>query len=356
MAKLASTTSYKRRESKGQLLMDFGDNSDSASSSHPMPSADTATFFPSRPMTTQPAVRAKAIVESSFDFPKDAPAGSDATSSPESSSSKLEGAPNFKMPGKRGAECFVDYPNEVTQLAASLPTELPSHFVTDARTTELIEQAAREVRPGEVRNVVVRFLPFRATLYSFKMDKRRTATVKFHVAFRKAGDEVILQAARLMLSRVRKIRNSLPRSEYDTFVRSLPPTEFKLPGARRSRKTSYGAQGHYRHLEDSFQRINTMYFSSQLEQPELCWSPVRARRILGSYQERCDRLIVSRVFDSPSVPLFVLDFLMYHELLHKFLGVGRRGDGRRCMHGPEFKELERKFTRFQEAQDFIKTL
>ena len=274
---------------------------------------------------------------------------------PESSAAKLEGAPGYKLTGKRSAN-FPFFPNEINRLAASLAPESALQFVTDARAMELIELAAREVRPGEVRAVRVRFLPFRATLYSFKMDKARTAAVKFHVAFRRAGEAVILQAARLMLCRVRKTRQTLHRSEYDAFVRSLPAGEFKLPGARRARKMSFGACGVHRQLDESFRRINETYFSAQLKQPELCWSPVRARRILGSYQERCDRLIVSRVFDTPAVPLFVLDFLMYHELLHKFLGVGRRGDGRRCMHGPEFKALERKFERFEEAQAFIKRL
>ncbi len=154
-----------------------------------------------------------------------------------------------------------------------------------------------------------------------------------------------------------RLRQSLPREDYDRFVRSLPPSEFKLPGARPAKKMSFGSRGVCkRSWTRVFQRVNAAYFSGTLKQPELCWSPVRARRILGSYQERCDRLIVSRVFDSPAVPLFVLDFLMYHELLHKFLGVGRRGDGKRCMHGPEFKELERKFERYDEAQEFIKRL
>src|SRR5207247_1097792 len=122
----------------------------------------------------------------------------------------------------------------------------------------------------------------------------------------------------------------------------------KLPGARKSVRKALGPHGAHRNLLESFQRVNTAYFSAQLKQPELCWSPARARRLLGSYQERSDRLIVSRVFDSPNVPLFVLDFLMYHELLHKFLGISRRDDGRRCMHGPEFKALERKFERYEE--------
>ncbi|MCY3018905.1 MAG: hypothetical protein NTW87_07750 [Planctomycetota bacterium] len=109
-------------------------------------------------------------------------------------------------------------------------------------------------------------------------------------------------------------------------------------------------------MEESFKRVNGEYFRSQLEEPELCWSPARARRILGSYQERSDRVIISRLFDRPEVPAFVVDYLMFHELLHKFLGIGRHDNGKRCLHGAEFKCLERRFRHFKEAQRFLKRM
>ena len=252
-----------------------------------------------------------------------------------------------------------EVPLELQQLADSARRNAASEnvaYLTDARVAELIQRAAQEFRPGEVRGVRVRFMPFRSTLYSFRLDRRNTAVVKFHLAFRKSCEAAVLQAAQLMLCRSRKTRLALPRAEYDRFVRSLSHGDFKLPGARKGTRKALGAQGIHRHLEDSFKRVNTAYFSAQLAQPELCWSPARARRILGSYQERHDRLIISRVFDSPSVPPFVLDFLMYHELLHKFLGIGRRNDGKRCIHSPEFKRLERRFERYTEAQAAIKKL
>ena len=93
-----------------------------------------------------------------------------------------------------------------------------------------------------------------------------------------------------------------------------------------------------------------------MERPALAWSPRRARTILGSYNEDDDRLLVSRVFDTPRVPLYVLDYLMYHELLHKHLGITERPDGRRCMHGRDFKRLERQYARFDDAVAFLKRL
>ncbi|HYF49595.1 MAG TPA: hypothetical protein VEJ63_09330 [Planctomycetota bacterium] len=246
-------------------------------------------------------------------------------------------------------------PNEQTFRLTE--TTARSAYMTESRAAEILLQVS-QLRPNNtIRKVKVIFKPFRATLYSFKIGKGGKALVKFHVAFRRADDEVIGQAAQIMLlRRVRTSRKPLERGAYDSFVRALSPAEFELPGARKGRQVSVSEPGIHRSLEASFQRVNVEYFQSQLQQPQLCWSPVRARRILGSYQERNDRLIISRLFDSPKVPEFVLDYLMYHELLHKFLGIGRRDDGKRCMHGRDFREIERQFKRYDEAQLFLKTL
>ncbi|HLX62530.1 MAG TPA: hypothetical protein VKX17_14735 [Planctomycetota bacterium] len=333
MRQTSPAAAYKRREIPGQMLLDFTATPPPA----PAGGADILVCPADRNVCPTDTTTVPAVAEM--------PLGD--------AFSDLLG---IKNSGKHGHQHPPPLPAELNRLAASAPPKTIGSFITDTRAKELLEIAARELRPGEITSVRVRFFPFRATLYSFKMERTGRAIVKFHLAFRRAGDDVILQAARLMLCRSRRTRQCLHRAEYDQFVRSLPHTEFKLPGARKTKKMSYGSKGVHHQLDESFQRVNAAYFESRLVQPELCWSPVRARRILGSYQERNDRLIVSRVFDSAAVPLFVLDYLMYHELLHKFLGVGRRGDGKRCMHGPEFKELERRYARYDEAIEFIKKL
>jgi len=229
-------------------------------------------------------------------------------------------------------------------------------YVTEARAAELFLEAARACRSSDVQRARVVFKPFRATLYSFRIRRGGAASVKFHVAFRQASETVLAQAARLMLTRRRRDRRVLPRAEYDAFVRALPPSDFELPGARRGHQLSVAGPGKHHSLEESFRRVNAEYFRAQIEQPQLCWSPARARRILGSYQERHDRVIISRAFDTPRVPLFVLDYLLYHELLHKFLGIGRRDSGKRLLHGKDFRKLEKHFRYFKEAQAFLKRM
>ena len=53
-----------------------------------------------------------------------------------------------------------------------------------------------------------------------------------------------------------------------------------MPGARKERARSGEEKGRHRCLLDTFNRINVDYFQSALEVPNLCWSPVKARRVL----------------------------------------------------------------------------
>jgi hypothetical protein len=229
-------------------------------------------------------------------------------------------------------------------------------FMTESRAAELFLEAAGILRPGRVQSVRISFHPFRATLYTYKIGKQGDAHVKFHMAFRRAPENALAQACAIMLSRGRGKRTNCERDAYDAFVRSIPASDFALPGARRGRKMALSTPGRHHSLDDSFDRVNRRYFKSQLAKPELCWSPVRARRLLGSYHDRNDRLIISQLFDSPKVPAAVLDFLMFHELLHKFLGIGRRDDGKRLVHGKDFREIERQFENYDQVQEFLKKL
>lgn len=223
----------------------------------------------------------------------------------------------------------------------------------ERRVGELFIAAAQERRVRQIRRAKVSFRPFRSTLYSFRIAADGQAMLRFHLVFRLAGEAVITQACHLMLARTRRSKAGVERRAYDAFIAGLPPQVFRLPGVRRPAPRARSGPGRFRSLDESFDRINRSYFEGQLARPKLCWSPKRSRRILGSYTPEDDRLIVSRVFDAEHVPLFVLDYLMYHELLHKYLGIGRRQDGKRCMHGARFRALEKRFDRFEEAQTFL---
>ena len=115
------------------------------------------------------------------------------------------------------------------------------------------------------------------------------------------------------------------------------------------------AKGTCFNLETIFKRINRIYFGNQLEQPRLTWNQQLTYRKFGHYQYSTDTVMISKSLDLPNTPAFVLDYVMYHELLHKDLGY-QLINGRRYGHTPEFRKEEGEFNKLQEAKDFLNKL
>lgn len=113
--------------------------------------------------------------------------------------------------------------------------------------------------------------------------------------------------------------------------------------------------GVYHDLALSFERVNQAYFGGGLVRPRLCWSRVFTGRKFGHYDAIRDTVMLSATLDRGDVPEFVVDFVVYHELLHKKLGVVWR-NGRREAHTGEFRDQERRFARFDEAEKVIQKL
>jgi len=107
-------------------------------------------------------------------------------------------------------------------------------------------------------------------------------------------------------------------------------------------------QGAFHDLNASFERVNQKYFNNKLEKPTLTWSARRTYRTMGCYDVTRDILTVSRSLDHQTVSLHTLDFIMYHELLHKYFGT-KSVNGRHISHSARFREAEKSFEHFQQA-------
>ena len=108
-------------------------------------------------------------------------------------------------------------------------------------------------------------------------------------------------------------------------------------------------------LGESFARVNADYFRGDMPRPRLTWNRTFTGRKFGHYDWIHDTVMVSRTLDSPKVPQFVVDFLVFHELLHKFHGL-HWVNGRGYAHTAEFQQSERKFARYEEAEAVLKKL
>lgn len=116
-----------------------------------------------------------------------------------------------------------------------------------------------------------------------------------------------------------------------------------------------GARGRHYDLVEVFKRVNALYFGGRLDRPTLTWNGTLTRRKVGHYQQSRDVVMLSITLDDPAVPPYVVDFVMFHELLHKELGAKVSG-GRRYVHTAAFRRAEKRFPRHAEAEKYLKGL
>jgi hypothetical protein len=113
--------------------------------------------------------------------------------------------------------------------------------------------------------------------------------------------------------------------------------------------------GVYHDLGASFDRVNGGYFGGDSARPRLTWSRTFTGRKFGHYDPIRDTVMISSTLDCADIPEYVLDFVVFHELLHKKLGVDWR-NGRQAVHTPEFKVEERRFEQYAAAEAALAAL
>lgn len=112
------------------------------------------------------------------------------------------------------------------------------------------------------------------------------------------------------------------------------------------------AAGTAHDLEKSFHRVNQAYFKGKMAQPHLVWNQLQTRRKFGHYQWDTDTVMISRSLDTIRVPEMVLDYVVYHELLHKKLGA-RKANQNRIAHTYKFREAEDQFVQIEKAKRIL---
>ncbi len=146
------------------------------------------------------------------------------------------------------------------------------------------------------------------------------------------------------------------RTRYRLFLNSRAVLR-KVHWIRRTRGRKHlGApQGKHFNLETIFEKLNRKYFHGLLGRPQLSWSRAASRTALGHYDSAHNAIIISKIFDRPGTPLFLVEYILYHEMLHlKHPVVSRRGQ--RCVHSALFRAEERRFPKFQQAKRLLDKL
>ncbi|HEX4772670.1 MAG TPA: M48 family peptidase [Bryobacteraceae bacterium] len=118
----------------------------------------------------------------------------------------------------------------------------------------------------------------------------------------------------------------------------------------RGRKTIRAPQGKFYDLNELFQELNFRYFGGLMCAPTLGWSVRPSRTTLAHYDPSHHVIVLSCLLDSGDAPRLVVEFIVFHEMLHLRFPTEHRGL-RRCVHTSAFKEAERTFEGYKEARE-----
>jgi len=212
--------------------------------------------------------------------------------------------------------------------------------------TEAFSQIGRTTEDPDIEVV---FYPYAGLNNTIRVRKRRVF-VRISDVLTDAPLPVLraiafILVAKLFRRRVPETWDQLYRN-YATspqVVRSSEQTRRK-----RGRKFLSEPQGKVYNLESSFARLNAIYFDNTLSQPTLSWSQRRTYRIFGHHDPVHNTIIVSKTLDAEDVPRYVLDYILYHEMLH-LVHRPKISNGRWYYHTPAFKEDEKKYAFYSEA-------
>jgi len=181
--------------------------------------------------------------------------------------------------------------------------------------------------------------------------------VRFSDLMRQCSLPVLEGAAALLLSRIyrRRAPKSLTRP-YVEYARSQR-TRQRIQRMRRSRVRLAAAspQGRFFDLSQMFDSLNGKFFAGTLARPHLGWSARSWRRQFGCYDPGPNQILLNRRMDHPAVPQFVVEYVLYHEMLHVKHPTRRAGCSL-ISHSREFRAEEKLFPEFDRARRFLDRL
>lgn len=152
------------------------------------------------------------------------------------------------------------------------------------------------------------------------------------------------------------LRKKIPsgaREAYSAYAKSEIIRERASASKRaRGRKVVTTSKGAVYDLDEIFDNVNEYYFNGLIPRPALTWSAKKTFRILGHHDATHGHIAISKSLDSTDVPRYVVEYVVFHEMLHIHHPT-KHVNGRRYNHTAAFKRDEAKFVYFEEAERWI---
>jgi hypothetical protein len=209
---------------------------------------------------------------------------------------------------------------------------------------------------GRPPHFQVEFYPYSSLVLTIRR-REDVVYVRFSDLLRRAPLEVLEGGAALLLSRM--YRKKAPRAlvqKYLLYARcDRVRNRVNEMRSRRVHRVPTVGLGRHHDLCELFDRLNQEYFGGELQRPHIGWSTRSWRRQFGCYDPGPNQIVLNRRMDRPGVPQFVVEYVLYHEMLHVKHPTRRSGCSL-LSHSPEFRAEEKRFAQFTVARKFLDRL
>jgi hypothetical protein len=234
------------------------------------------------------------------------------------------------------------------------PNNIQLHFDTLSRSIKISQEIIKTQGKGQI------FIEFThgSNLYKFRTLRQAQGSALNHLttlniseSFIHSSDQVLTAVLQTAL----KQKNTTASEIIRKFSLSEECSDVLLELDLIAQIATETAQGNTYNLDHLFSIINHQYFAGNMSKPRLMWSSILSHRKLAHYERTRDRIVISKILDHDRIPQYLVEFILYHELLHKHHGI-QWLNGKCMVHTPEFKRSERKFSQFQAAEAFLKKM
>jgi predicted metal-dependent hydrolase len=211
-------------------------------------------------------------------------------------------------------------------------------------------------KKGQSTGIQVEFYPY-TTIKNTVRKRNNTIYVRISDMLENAPADVLLALGIVLFCKLKgKIPPESEKMIYKDYVNSRR-IQAKAQKIRRIRgkKTLIGPIGEFHDLRESFERINNKYFKGELERPNLSWSMRKTKTRFGHHDLVFNAIVISRTLDDKRIPKYLLDYVMYHEMLHQKHGRYYK-NGKNHIHTKAFKEDERRYSGCKKAKSDLKKL
>jgi len=222
---------------------------------------------------------------------------------------------------------------------------------------EIFQESYRELRlRTPIPDLNIEFFAFANITSTIRLRKGKLL-VRLSDLLEGAPEAVLESIAHILLAKI--YRQPIVREHSTRYRCYVGSSEIRrkahLIREIRGRKRISTAGGKMYNLEAIFEDLNTRFFDGLLGRPQIAWSRDRSRTRLGHYDPARNTIVVSRVLDDPRVPHYVVEYIVYHEMLHLRHPVKLCGS-RRSVHSLEFQAEEKLFPRLDRAKQFLRQL